>query len=300
MQADLNLLTVLDALLEEGSVMGAAERLHLSSPAVSRTLGRIRKVTGDDILVRTGHSMTPTPYALGIAEEVHRLVREANAVLSPSRELDLASLDRTFTIQCHDALASSLVPVLVGKIAEQAPGVRLRVLAEHSSDTDDLRHGRVDLELGGGAPDLPEFRSETLGTDPLAVLMRAGHPCTGHLDLPAYAAQPHVVVSRRGRFTAPIDDLLESQGLHRRVIATVATVHSALQIAAASDALVTTTAILCRPLIEAFGLVTRPLPAESPEAPVNCNWHQRYDSDLAHAWLRELVRTTLAEVLGQG
>jgi DNA-binding transcriptional LysR family regulator len=296
-QADLNLLTVLDALLEEGSVMGAAERLHLSSPAVSRTLGRIRRVTGDDILVRTGHTMTPTPYALGIADEVHRLVRQANAVLTPSRELDLASLDRTFTVQCHDALASSVVPSLIGRIAALAPGVRLRVLAEQSTDTDDLRHGRVDLELGGGVPDLPEFRSETLGTDPLAVVMRSGHPCAGHLDLPAYAAHPHVLVSRRGRLTAPIDDLLASEGLHRRVIATVATVHSALQIAAASDALVTTTAILCRPLINAFGLITRPLPAESPEAPINCIWHQRYDSDLAHGWLRDQVRTTLAEVL---
>ncbi|MDT7784310.1 MAG: hypothetical protein QOF58_2729 [Pseudonocardiales bacterium] len=299
MQADLNLLTVLDALLEEGSVMGAAQRLHLSSPAVSRTLGRIRKVTGDDILVRTGHSMTPTPYALGIREEVNRLVRQANAVLAPSRELDLAELDRTFTVQCHDALASSLVPELVGRIARQAPGVRLRVLAENSADTDDLRHGRVDLELGGGRPGLPEFRSETLGTDPLAVVMRAGHPCADHLDLPSYAAQPHVLVSRRGRLTAPIDDLLATEGLRRKVIASVATVHTALQIAAASDALVTTTTILCRPLIEAFGLVTRPLPAESPEAPVNCNWHQRYDSDLAHAWLRDQVRAALAEALAR-
>ncbi len=66
MQLDLNLLTVLDALLEEGSVMGAAERLRLSSPAVSRTLGRLRTVTGDDILVRTVHTMTPTPYAVAI------------------------------------------------------------------------------------------------------------------------------------------------------------------------------------------------------------------------------------------
>ncbi|MGZ3143167.1 LysR family transcriptional regulator [Lentzea chajnantorensis] len=297
MQADLNLLTVLDALLEEGSVMGAAERLHLSSPAVSRTLGRIRKVTGDDILVRTGHSMTPTPYALGIADEVHRLVRQANAVLAPSRALDLAELDRTFTVRCHDALASSLVPALVARVAERAPGVRLRVLAEHSGDTDDLRHGRVDLELGGGAPALPEFRSETLGHDPLAVALRPDHPCAGGLDLPAYAAHPHVVVSRRGRLTAPIDDLLAAEGLQRRVIATVATVHSALQIAVASHALVTTTAILCRPLIEAFGLVTLPLPVESPPAPVNCNWHQRYDSDLAHAWLREQVRASFAEVV---
>ncbi|WP_239072047.1 LysR family transcriptional regulator, partial [Amycolatopsis sp. SID8362] len=184
----MNLLTVFDALLEEGSVMGAAERLHLSSPAVSRTLGRLRKVTGDDILVRTGHTMAPTPYALSVREDVHRLVRQAREVLTPARELDLAGLDRTFTIQCHDALAASVVPVLAGRLMAAAPGVRLRVLAENSADTDDLRHGRVDLELGGGRPALPEFRSEVIGHDSLVVAMRRGHPCADGLDLRAFAA----------------------------------------------------------------------------------------------------------------
>jgi DNA-binding transcriptional LysR family regulator len=297
MQLDLNLLTVLDALLEEGSVMGAAERLRLSSPAVSRTLGRLRTVTGDDILVRTGHTMTPTPYAVAIREDVHRLVRQAHDVLSPSRRLDLAELERTFTIQCHDALAASLVPALVGRIQSQAPGVQLRVLAEHSADTDDLRHGRVDLELGGGRPALPEFRSETLGHDPLVVAMRPGHPCADSLDLHAYAAQPHVLVSRRGRLTAPIDDVLAADGLRRRVVAAVATVTMALQIAGRSDVLVTSTEILSRPLVEAFGLITRPLPVAFPAAVINCGWHQRYDSDPAHAWLRDQVRASLAEIV---
>jgi DNA-binding transcriptional LysR family regulator len=296
MQLDLNLLTVLDALLEEGSVMGAAKRLHLSSPAVSRTLGRLRAVTGDDILVRTGHSMTPTPYALSVREEVHRLVRQAHEVLSPIRELVLAELDRTFTIRCHDAAAASLVPVLVGNIQQQAPGVRLRVLAENSVDTDDLRHGRVDLELGGGMPSLPEFRSEPLGEDRLVVAMRADHPCATGLDLASYAAQPHVVISRRGRLTAPIDDALAAEGLRRRVVAAVATVSTALQIAARSDVLVTCTALLGRPLIEAFGLLTRPLPIDVPAATINCIWHQRYDSDPAHAWLREQVRASIGEI----
>ncbi|MDX3640383.1 LysR family transcriptional regulator [Streptomyces sp. MB09-02B] len=296
MQLDLNLLTVLDALLEEGSVMGAAKRLHLSSPAVSRTLGRLRAVTGDDILVRTGHSMTPTPYALSVREDVHRLVRQAHEVLSPIRELDLAELDRAFTVQCHDAAAASLVPVLVGRIQQQAPGVRLRVLAENSVDTDDLRHGRVDLELGGGVPSLPEFRSEPLGEDRLVVAMRADHPCAAELDLASYAAQSHVVISRRGRLTAPIDDALAAEGLRRRVVAAVATVSTALQIAARSDALVTCTALLGRPLIEAFGLLTRPLPIDFPAATINCNWHQRYDSDRAHAWLREQVRASIEEI----
>src|SRR5919199_290295 len=108
MQLDLNLLTALDALLEEGSVTGAAERLRLSAPAVSRTLGRIRRLTGDDILVRTGRTMTPTPYALAVREQVGDLVRQANAVLAPRRELDLATLTRTFTLRCHDAIATML------------------------------------------------------------------------------------------------------------------------------------------------------------------------------------------------
>lgn len=296
MQLDLNLLTVLDALLEEGSVMGAAERLHLSSPAVSRTLGRLRAVTGDDILVRTGHSMAPTPYAVSVREDVHRLVRQAHQVLSPIRELDVAEMDRTFTIRCHDAVAASLVPVLVGRIQQRAAKAQLRVLAENPVDTDDLRHGRVDLELGGGTPTLPEFRSEPLGDDRLVVAMRADHPCAAGLDLASYAAQPHVVISRRARLTAPIDDVLAAEGLRRRVIAAVATVSTALQIAARSDALVTCTAILGRPLIEAFGLVTQPLPIESAAATINCNWHQRYDSDPAHAWLREQVRASIEEI----
>jgi DNA-binding transcriptional LysR family regulator len=296
-QLDLNLLTVLDALLEEGSVMGAARRLRLSSPAVSRTLGRLRKVTGDDILVRTGHAMTPTPYAVSIREDVRRLVRQAEEVLSPSRELQLDRLERTFTLRCHDALATSLVPVLVGKVREQAPGVQLRVLAEAATDTDDLRHGRVDLELGGGRPTQPEFRSETLGHDPLVVAMRPGHPCADALDLHAYASQPHVIVSRRGRLTAPIDEVLAQEGLHRQVVAAVATLPTALQIAGRSDLLLTTTTILCRPLVEAFGLITRPLPVDFPEMPITCNWHQRNDSDIAHAWLRDQLRAAFAEII---
>src|SRR5215217_6449478 len=136
MQLDLNLLTVLDALLEEGSVLGAADRLRLSSPAVSRSLGRIRRLTGDDILVRTGRTMTPTPYALAVREQVGDLLRHARDVLAPSRQLDLAGLDRVFTLQCHDALATALAPALLADVDAFAPGVRLRFLAEAAVDTD--------------------------------------------------------------------------------------------------------------------------------------------------------------------
>jgi DNA-binding transcriptional LysR family regulator len=294
MQLDLNLLTALDALLEEGSVMGAADRLHLSSPAISRTLGRLRKVTGDDILVRTGRTMTPTPWALTVREQVSDLLRQAQAVLAPSRELDLATLERTFTIQCLDALASAIAPPLLETIARQAPGVRLRFLAETAVDTDDLRHGRVDLEIGASGPALPEFRSETIGHDRLVLVLRPDHPYAGRLDLAAYAAQPHVLVSRRGRLTDPVDAILATHGLHRRVVAAVATTATAAQIVSRSDCVLTAPEAICRPLIEAFDLRTEALPISLPGPPMVCTWHQRYDSDTAHAWLREQVRAALS------
>jgi DNA-binding transcriptional LysR family regulator len=293
---DLNLLTSLDALLEERSVMGAAERLRLSSPAVSRTLGRLRTLTGDDILVRTGRSMTPTPYALAIQDDVRRLIRQAHDVLTPRREVDPATLDRIFTLQSNDALATSLAPVLVAGINARAPHVRLRILGENTVDTGGLRRGDVDLELGASRPSPPEFRSETLGHDPLVVAMRRGHPGADNLDLRSYAAYPHVVVSRRGRLTDPIDELLAAAGLRRRVVATVASLTMALHIASRSDVLVTTTVIVSRPVVERFGLITRTLPAQVPAAPITCTWHQRNDSDAAHAWLREQVRAALAEI----
>ncbi|MEU4243174.1 LysR family transcriptional regulator [Actinoplanes sp. NPDC026619] len=294
MHLDLNLLTVLDALLEEGSVLGAAERLRLSSPAVSRSLGRIRRLTGDDILVRTGRTMTPTPYALAVRERVGDLVRQAQEVLAPSRELDLAGLDRTFTLQCHDALATALAPPLLSTISELAPGVRLRFLAEPASDNDDLRHGRIDLAIGATAPDLPEFHSETLGHDQVVAILRHDHPCAGRLDLTAYAAQPHILVSRRGRLTDPVDDLLATHGLHRRVLASVSTAASAMLIVSRTDAVLTAPEATWRPLIETFGLRTEPLPFPAPAPPMISSWHQRYETDPAHIWLRTQVRKAAA------
>ncbi|MCY1138276.1 LysR family transcriptional regulator [Actinoplanes sp. Pm04-4] len=296
MQLDLNLLTVLDALLEEGSVAGAAQRLRLSSPAVSRSLGRLRRLTGDDILVRTGRTMTPTPYALAVRDEVGELLRRTRVVLAPSRELDLAGLDRVFTLQCHDALATALAPPLLADMGAQAPGVRLRFLAEAAADTDELRHGRVDLAIGAGEPALPEIRHETVGHDRFVAVLREHQP----LDLAAYASRPHVLISRRGRLTDPVDAVLEAHGRQRRVLAAVGTTAAAAHIVATSEAVLTAPELTWRPLAEAFGLATVPLPFALPDPPIVCAWHQRYDSDPAHAWLRERVSEAFTTILTIG
>src|SRR5271154_1834152 len=111
---DLNLLVALDALLAEGSVTGAARRLGLSSSAMSRTLARLRSATGDPLLVRAGRRLVPTPRAGELRDRVHELSRDVRAVLTPQAgHLDLASLERTFTIRASEGFVDLFAAALV-------------------------------------------------------------------------------------------------------------------------------------------------------------------------------------------
>ncbi|MEU6407065.1 LysR family transcriptional regulator [Streptomyces sp. NPDC046985] len=295
MQLDLNLLAALDALLEEGSVAGAAARLHVTAPAMSRSLGRIRRTTGDQILVRTGRTMTPTPYAIAVREQVHELLHQVQGVLTPSRELDLATLNRTFTLRWHASLVALSGPALLAAVREEAPGVRLRFVAESSVDTPELRRGEVDLEANGNRPSAPDVRAENVGETPLVIVVRQGHPLTrgGTVTGQQYAAAEHVNVSRRGSLSNAVDDALAPLGLTRRVVATAPTEAAALEFARGSDLLLTLPEATTRSAVTELGLAVLPLPLELPAAPIYLSWHQRYDTDHAHAWLRSLARTAL-------
>ncbi|MFE2182090.1 LysR family transcriptional regulator, partial [Streptomyces sp. NPDC059455] len=234
---DLNLLVALDALLEENSVTAAADRLSLSPPAMSRTLARIRRATGDDILVRTGRTMVPTPRALELREETRDLVRRATAVLTPVRRLDLAGLNRHFTVRGHDALLAALAAPLIARVGATAPNIHLSLLAESSADRPDLARGQVDLEIGADEPGRPEISSEVVGTDRIVLTLRRGHPLAkGRVGLDKLVRMTFVTVSRRGRLHNAIDDALAERGLRRRVIASLPTSAAALGVVSRSDA----------------------------------------------------------------
>ncbi|MFD0354358.1 LysR family transcriptional regulator [Streptomyces sp. NPDC127110] len=294
MQLDLNLLTALDALLEEGSVTGAAARLHVTAPAMSRSLGRIRKATGDQILVRTGRSMVPTTRALAMRAQVHALVQQAHQLLSAQEELDLEGLDRVFTVRWHDALTAACGTALVTAVHQQAPGVRLRLSAEAGTDTPELRRGEVDLESSSSAPTIPDIRHRLVGRDRLVVAVRPGHPLAeGPLTAERYAAAEHLTVSRRGRLRDQVDDALTTRGLDRRVVAAGPTTAFALQLALDAGLVVTLPEAVTRTARDRLGVVTLALPLPLPDVPLYLLWHQRYDDDRAHTWLRDLATETV-------
>ncbi|MFC6982316.1 LysR family transcriptional regulator [Streptomyces cirratus] len=291
-QLDLNLLVALDALLEEESVTGAAARLHVSAPAMSRTLGRIRTVLGDPVLVRAGRQLVPTPRAVELRPGVRALVHQARALLVPEPVTDPARLTREFTVQATEMVLHGLAPRLVRAVVRQAPGVTLRFMPEALEGTPALREGRLDLEIGViGHPD-PETRVEPLGRTRLLAAVRAGHPLARRKTVTAraFAAADHVGVSRQGRIRGPVDEELAGLGLRRRVVAVVPGWNAALFLCRESDLVCLTPAGAPSHHLELLGLHTFEVPLELPPVALGMAWHPRNDADPAHGWLRDQVR----------
>ncbi|MBX3705751.1 MAG: LysR family transcriptional regulator [Pseudomonadales bacterium] len=291
---DLNLLYTLDVLLAEGSVARAARRLRLSPSAMSRSLARLRKVTGDPLLVRAGRGMVVSPRAMALRDSVSQLVHAAEAALRPADTLDLGELDRTFTVRASEGFVENFGAKLLARIAKEAPGVRLHFLHKLDKTSGPLRDGSVDLETGviDGAIG-PEVRAQALFRDRFVGVVRAGHRLSkGRVTLTRYAAAAHVHVSRRDNETSHVDDALAALGLKREIATVVGGFSAALALARSSDLVATVHERHTGSLFA--GMYSFVLPLPIPEFTVSLLWHPRLDGDPAHRWLRGCVRDVCA------
>lgn len=286
---DLNLLITLDVLLSEGSVARAARRLRLSPSAMSRALTRLRETTGDPLLVRAGRTLVPTPRALELRERVGRVVEDARAVLRPAEQLDLARMERLFTLRASEGFVENFGAALLQRVQREAEGVRLRFVQKPDKDSKPLRDGTVDLETGVvEASTGPELRARALFEDRLVCVVRHGHLlAAGALTPQRFSEGAHVNVSRVGALRSEIDEALEALGLTRTVIAVVDGFASALALARDSDLIATVperhTGVL------RAGMHTMDLPFERPSFTVSLLWHPRLQADPGHQWMRRLV-----------
>lgn len=286
---DLNLLHTLDVLLCEGSVVRAGRRLQLSPSAMSRALARLRVVTGDQLLVRAGRGLVPTPRAMAMRQKVRELVEEAHVLLRPADRLELATLERTFTLRTSDGFAETFGPALVERVRQEAPAVRLRFVRKLDKNSEGLRDGSVDLETGVVAGTSgPEIRATALFVDRYVGVVRTGHPLArANVDRADYAAASHVVAWRQGLYLGGVDEILGEQGFARNIAATADGFSTALALARGSDLVATVPERHTRGLRD--GMIVFPIPLPLAEFTISLLWHPRLDGDPAHRWLRDCV-----------
>ncbi|MDA5522413.1 LysR family transcriptional regulator [Yersinia kristensenii] len=286
---DLNLLITLNVLLAEGSVVRAAQRLGLSPSAMSRALARLRQTTGDPLLVRAGRALVPTPRALELREQVSQLVQEATSALRPAEALNLAQLTRIFTLRTSDGFVENFGAALLARVNQDAAGVRLRFMQKMNKDSTLLRDGIVDLETGVvGASTSPELRTRALFGEGFIGVVRAGHILSeGEITAERYAAQGHIMISRRQGHKGPVDDALQLLSLERNAVTYVDGISTALALVKGSDLVATVPERHTLNLRD--GMYSFPLPITSPTIRVAMLWHPRMDADPAHRWLRKCV-----------
>jgi len=177
---DLNLLLVFHHLLQAKRVSAVATVLGMSQPAVSSALGRLRQSLGDELFLRTQHGMTPTPYALQLAEPVAMALEGLQQALNVRAAFDPLHSTRSFTLAMTDVGEMYFLPVLIDALAKAAPGVTLQVVSvTQASLKEDMASGRIDLALGLLPQLQAGFFQQALFTQKYIGLMRKAHPLAG-------------------------------------------------------------------------------------------------------------------------
>jgi DNA-binding transcriptional LysR family regulator len=222
------------------------------------------------------------------------LVEGANAVLRPAAKLDLAALERRFTLRTSEGFAETFAPQLLAQIKSVAPGVTLQFVAKPDKQSAPLREGEVDIETGViDTTTAPEMRAAPLFEDRWIGVVAAGHALTrGKVSGSRYGNAAHVQVVRRGLHSSDVDDAARAAGLDRQIVIVVHGFATALALARQTDLVATVPERHTAGLRQGMHAFALPFPL----APftISMLWHPRMDGDLAHRWLRSQLRSVCA------
>lgn len=290
---DLNLLRVLDALVAECHVTRAAERLHLSQPAMSNALARLRSAIDDPVLVRSKGGMVPTPRALALAEPVRDALASLEQALRAGVAVIPAELQQTITVAMADYYGLILLPPLLNRLRQEAPGVKLSVLNLNPATVSrELAEGHLDLALGILRHLVPDdLHSSFVFDDSFVCIARPAHPAVkGRLTLKKFLSLPHALISPRGgSFVGVVDEELAKLGLRREVVVSVPQFMLLPAVIRDTDLIATMPRRLAQHTITGYALQMLKPPVALAGYDVHQVWHPRTDADPVQQWLRGLV-----------
>ena len=309
---DLNLLRVFDTVMAEGSLTRAADKLALTQPAVSNAMRRLRHALGDELLVRQGHGVQPTPRAQALWPVVREALGNLQQSLAPAH-FDPATAQLTLVLAMADATAGTLVPNLVPILEREAPHITIRIVplttrdprALLDAETADMAVGHFpavlsDLTARAQSGSVVPHEHRRLYDGEYVAVMRKHHPLAHMpLTLENYCAARHLLVSFSGRAYGFIDEALATVGLSRRIVLTVNQYTTAVRVVTQSD-LVT---VLPRHFVPFTAmqeqLQVQPLPMEVQAIHVDALWAKRGRHRAAYDWLLQTLNRAALKAFTQ-
>lgn len=298
MQYDLNLLRVFLALMEERNVTRTAMRLGITQPALSNSLSRLRELLRDPLFIRERYGMRPTPKAEELASSISMALASLDGVILGQQAFDPKVATQVFTIAPNSYVELVLVPRIVARLSERAPGITVR-LTPFGADLAEtgVTSGQTSVALGRITEPPDNLIVQHLMDEGFACVVRADHPRVGkRLSKKEFEQMKHVNVIPPGRLRAGLFQALARQGLRRDVAVSVTHFLAVPEMIAVTDYCATLPTILCRRLASDRRLKVVPTPVDLGTFPVEMAWHVRYRNDPAHAWLRAQIAETAKEL----
>lgn len=291
---DARLLQLLVAVVEAGSITGAAQKLGVTQSAVSHQLDKLRAITGDALFVKSGRSIVATARAGELAVQARELLRQLQG-FAQSNTFDPARWQTTLKIAANDFQRDVLLPGLAQALRAQAPGVALRIIPSDVPSLEMLRDGVCDIAISPRPPEGSDIVQKRLFEDRYCVYYDAGvRDAPGNLT--EYLAADHITVVYEPRRTLHLDRTLESQGLRRRFTVMVPGFAGVPAFLRGSPLLATAPTLLRQGCLRGFAQAEVPTPC--PTLPMYLIWHRRHQQDAAHRWLRERIESLVPTVLG--
>lgn len=294
---DLNLLVVFNELCKHGRVSAVAQNLGISQPGVSNALGRLRKLLGDELFLRTSRGMVPTPYAEALAQPIADALAALHGTLNARASFDPARSERAFVIGVNDVGETYFLPRLMRALDDAAPGVTIRTVRTTSIDVkDEMERGLIDLAMGF-LPGLKHgFFQRRLFRQPYVCIFREDHPLarTG-VSARQFRAAEHVAIVSEGTGHGVVDQVIEQAGIRRRLRLTVPHFMAVGPVLQATDMIAVVPRRFADCACKPFGLATAPCPVKIPESVINVFWHARNHREPANQWLRQVVVEQFAD-----
>jgi DNA-binding transcriptional LysR family regulator len=290
---DLNLLTVFDAIFVEGNLTRAASQIGMSQPAMSNALSRLRHVTKDDLFVRDGRGLHPTPVAVELAPIIRQALNLLEMGLETTPGLKAGKV-QSFSIAGMDYYEVVILPKLLAVIDERAPGTSIKAVTGNSVDMEKpLRFGDVDLVIDYLPLAGTEFRCEILFVETRVVLMNADPAAPkSSISLDEFLSCGHVFrADRAGEERIDlVDELLGRMGRRRDIRVTINNWLAMPALVAQSKLIGIAPRRIAELYADKFGLAIAPLPVEVRPIPIYMVWHESRDDSRTHRWLRAQLK----------
>jgi len=294
---DLNLFLVLKTVYQEGSITAAANKLHLTQPAVSHALGRLRDKFDDALFIRHGRKMIPSSFCQKIMPSVDKALEMLDSTLMPNADFDISQHHRTIKLGLRDILESIFFPVLVPDLLNNTPNIRVNSRQVSRVEMESaLEQQELDIVIDVLTPTNENIEHELICNESFSLICRQGHPILENLTLENYIDAKHVVVSLKDSTVNLVDMALAKYGVSRNVALRCEHYFAATSVIQHCDMLLTMPNAYARLLQEKMPVKVTPLPFDVPVLPVHMYWHKNAEQDPVNGWMRDKLKNIAREL----